>query len=489
MVITAGALAQTVNLDGNPPDSTKPDPTPDPPLVPCIALKSAIQLDFGGVVKGKQAWINVKIASCGNAPLVLTGISLATATAKGQFSFDFSQFMVDPQIDCTDVDQKNGPSSLKTCVIPPGKVATFLVIYAPTHVSPPSIINDPKSAPIADAAVVSILSNADKVAKFSMIGIGLEPPPPVELPGCALAVAKVKQGQTVIPQTLLELDGTASVPAKNSTIVKYKWTVKQPVGSNQPLVPNADVANPTLQANVVGTYTFCLSVVASDGGKVCKDDCIDVYVFPSNAIHVELLWDTPADSNPADTQGSDVDMHFGHLPGKGPDLDCDGQPDVWFDNSSDCFWFAKSPKWGPDDSKTGDDPTLDLDDTNGAGPENLNMDQPEIGMSYALGVHYWNDHKMGESLATVSVFIQGALVTKFAKTPINPADMWYVGKLNWPNTLIGGTLPPFEQCHQSGNACGQMWQATGDFCVTHCYVNKVFYGLTDTSVPDCAGKP
>lgn len=482
--ISAGKLVQTLNLDGNPADATKPDPPPDPPLVACIALESPTQIDFGSVVKGKQAWININVSSCGNAPLVVTGIALTTASAQGQFSFDFSEFMVDPQINCTAVDQKNGPSPLKTCVIPAGKVATFLAIYAPTHVSPPSDVKNPKSPPIADTAVVSILSNADHVAKFTMKGVGLAPPPPVVQVACA-AVAKVKQGQAVIPQTLLELDAAASVPPTGSTITTYKWSVKQPLGSNQPLLPSPDVANPTLQANVVGTYTFCLSVWSSDGSKSCKDACIDVYVFPANAIHVELLWDTPADADQTDWQGADVDLHFGHLPGKGPDLDCDSQPDVWFDNSADCFWFAKAPTWGPVDSKAADDPTLDLDDTTGAGPENLNVDQPEIGAGYAIGVHYWDDHKMGTSLATVSIFIQGNLVNKIEKTPMDRADMWYVGKLNWPNTLVGGTLPPLQLCYQSGDVCmgAKMWQATGDLCMTHCYVNKTFYGLTDTTIP------
>ena len=37
----------------------------------------------------------------------------------------------------------------------------------------------------------------------------------------------------------------------------------------------------------------------------------------------------------------------------------------------DCFWFNAHPNWGSFDPSVDDDPGLDRDDTDGAGPENL----------------------------------------------------------------------------------------------------------------------
>ena len=164
-------------------------------------------------------------------------------------------------------------------------------------------------------------------------------------------------------------------------IDKYKWTVKQPPGSNQPLLPNAKFPNPTLLANAAGEYTFCLEVVDANGTKSCQQTCKTVLVVPNNAVHVELLWDTPADPDQTDTgpmAGADLDLHFSHELAFGPDIDCDGAGDPWFSNPFDCFWYNANPnQWGSMSPAKKDDPHLDLDDTDGAGPENLNLEEPE----------------------------------------------------------------------------------------------------------------
>ncbi len=127
-----------------------------------------------------------------------------------------------------------------------------------------------------------------------------------------------------------------------------------------------------------------------------------------------------------------------------------------------------------------------IDDTDGAGPESFNLTSPEGTVAepffYPIGAYYWNDHGFGPSAATVVVFIEGLQVFKIGSTPLETRDMWYVGKIHWPNTAVGGgNLPPVELCMQSGDPClaltapndpkaGKMWTPSGqDFCVTHCY--------------------
>ncbi|MBI5609818.1 MAG: hypothetical protein HY902_13180, partial [Deltaproteobacteria bacterium] len=166
------------------------------------------------------------------------------------------------------------------------------------------------------------------------------------------------------------------------------------------------------------------------------------------------------------------------------DLDCDGAPDPWFSNPWDAYWFNGTPQWGSADAAVKDDPTLDLDDTDGAGPENLNLVAPEGDaadpVAYPVGVHYWNDHGYGTSLATVAIWVQGSLVVQLPKVPLAPLDMWYVGKLWWPNSATGGTKEVFETCHQAGSSCkagtNLMWQPVGDYCITKCYANETFIG-------------
>jgi hypothetical protein len=65
----------------------------------------------------------------------------------------------------------------------------------------------------------------------------------------------------------------------------------------------------------------------------------------------------------------------------------------WFDNDTkqDCFYSTchdDTPAWSSPASDA-DDPHLDIDDTDGFGPENINVDQPAPGI-YRVGVHSYS---------------------------------------------------------------------------------------------------
>ena len=309
----------------------------------------------------------------------------------------------------------------------------------------------------------------------------------VALATCPSAVIAIVEGNEVVPQTVLHLKGDGSTGANGKTIKKYLWTAKQPAGSNKGFSPSSAFPNPTFTPDAAGDYQFCLDVWDTSGTQSCKQTCAIVAVVPNNAVHVELLWDTPGDADQTDTgpaAGADLDLHFTHPLANQPDVDCDGAPDPWFDNPFDCFWFNNAPEWDSMNPAIGDNPTLDLDDTDGAGPENLNLESPagtaQDPHAYSIGVHYWNDHKFGPSYATLTVYMFGTIALKVDTVALQPLDMWYVGKLNWPNQLTGTSTPPLNVCYQSGDTCsgkGKMWQPKGDWCITPCYRNKAFNAL------------
>jgi uncharacterized protein YfaP (DUF2135 family) len=59
-----------------------------------------------------------------------------------------------------------------------------------------------------------------------------------------------------------------------------------------------------------------------------------------------------------------------------------------------------------------DDPRLDLDDVNGFGPENINIEEPEVPMDYLIGVYYYRHDGSGRernTVATIRVYIGGRL--------------------------------------------------------------------------------
>jgi len=456
--------------------------------VPCIKL-SASKLDFGAGMIGAPVAKKITVLNCGGADLIVDGIALLASSPSKDFTFDFKEMIAGAKGQCAKVDAKSGPSKANPCTLPVGGQSEFSVIYTPTALSK----KDAKGNPLLDLAVAQVSSNASIKPDVQLSGYGVNSM-------CPTAIASDKEGEEVIPQTTVHLFGAASKGAGSATVKNYKWTSTQPVGSNQKFMPNEFAADPTIALNAAGSYQFCLDVTDSAGVKSCAPACVSVLVQPNNAIDVELLWDTPADLDQNDTgptAGADLDLHFANPLAAGPDLDCDGAGDPWFNGTFDAFWFDAAPNWGSANSKT-DDPFLALDDVDGAGPENLNIEQPQGDASnpfaYSVGVHYWNAHGFGKSFATVSIYVQSVLVEKIEKVPMNPLDMWYVGKVNWPNQVGGGSLPPVNLCHQSGDACiglkepnnpkgGKMWKATGVNCITPCYVPKGLFGTNMGAKP------
>jgi hypothetical protein len=262
---------------------------------------------------------------------------------------------------------------------------------------------------------------------------------------CPTAIIKCAEGDEVIPQTVLHLFGDESY-ASSGTIMKWEWSIEQPLGSQSVFVPSKTFPNPTFEANVAGVYAFSLTVWDQTNTPSCIPATYEVIVIPDEAIHIELLWYTPDDPDETDTgpeAGSDLDLHFLHPWAAGPDLDGDGQPDGYFDMPFDCFWFNAHPNWGSYDPAINDDPGLDRDDTDGAGPENINLDIPE-NVVYKVGIHYWNDHGYGAAFATVRVYIYAQLVYEVTDVKLVDSDMWEVCTVEWPSgkvqviTTVGG---------------------------------------------------
>ncbi len=458
--------------------------------VPCMKLNPTA-LNFGDVLAGGgQDTKKVTITSCGGVEVCLSHVDFATTTAaSGEFTLDFSAM----QAVCPLVDAKTGPTKAVPCCIGAGgKTTTFAVKYAPVDVSPADPNHPGEQVP--DTAEIQVDSNAfanPPINTVPVTGTGV-------LQVCATPKIVVTEGNEVVPQTTLHMKGDGSKGMEGQAIQSYKWTAKQPAGVNKGFQPSSIFPNPTFVPDAAGEYEFCLEVTDENGVNSCGPACQKVLVVPNNAVHMELLWDTPADPNQTDTgpaAGADMDLHLANYLASGPDIDCDGTGDPWFNNPFDCFWFNNSPEWGTSNKAVKDDPTFDLDDTDGAGPENLNLEQPEgtaaVPHGYAVGAHYWNDHQFGVSYATVTIYVLGAVALKIGNVPMNPLDMWYIGKLNWPNQLVGGSAPVVTVCYQTpgskpGDVCSKtakMWETKGEWCITPCYANPTFAATTGGATP------
>ena len=89
----------------------------------------------------------------------------------------------------------------------------------------------------------------------------------------------------------------------------------------------------------------------------------------------------------------------------------------------DCYWGNPNPNWGSADPNVGGGPALVRDDTDGAGPELLVFPTPDEGLTYRVGVHYFDDPGFGPAHAFVRVFAHGES-RWFGASRLDQGDLW-----------------------------------------------------------------
>ena len=376
-------------------------------------------VEFSPSLVGELNVIPVTIQSVGGEPLVIHSIEFEEG-ASSAYQLDYSQL--------PGFEDGSKPSKENPLLLDINQTAELWVRFVPEVESD----KDENNQAIPEFATIAIENNTTEPEKeVEVTGIGIAG-------NCPVAVIVIQEGEQVIPQTELHLFGDQSF-SPSGTISKWEWTVQQPTGSQSVFTPSADSPNPKFEANVAGQYEFQLTVYDGNETESCVPDTATLVVIPDDSIHVELLWDTPTDPDQTDEgpeAGTDLDLHFMHPFASGADVDEDGIGDGWFDQPFDCFWFNPTPMWASFDPSIDDNPSLDRDDTDGAGPENLNLNIPEDDTTYKVGVHYWNDHDFGPSYATILVYIYSDLVYSAQDVKLVNQDMWEACTIDWPSGIV-----------------------------------------------------
>src|SRR5205814_6171925 len=110
---------------------------------------------------------------------------------------------------------------------------------------------------------------------------------------------------------------------------------------------------------------------------------------PWQAVHVELTWDK---------DDTDVDVHLVEATEAGQ----------LFQSPWDCYFDDTDPDWGAPGT-TVDNPSIDLDNTTGFGPEHVDLAQPLAGHRYEIYAHYYDDRGHGSTNATIRIYLSGML--------------------------------------------------------------------------------
>ena len=227
-----------------------------------------------------------------------------------------------------------------------------------------------------------------------------------------------------LPLQVLVLDGSGSFDPSGDQIVEYIWEIVEAPDRaiNGVRAFSGDPENPAMAEYflpLAGRYRICLSVV-DDTGLECLDtqECVTVVAIPEEAIAVELTWDNPTDPDQSDQEGSDVDLHFVKMPAP------------WFDPVYDAYYANEEPIWNPEN------PSLDIDDTDGVGPETVQLDNPDDCQWYAVGAHYFRE-QWGTAWPNVRIFINGRLVDEIVNQPLfSTDDFWDIARIHWPTGTV-----------------------------------------------------
>ncbi len=395
---------------------------------PCINVTPST-LEFGAALIERDNRRRVTIESCGGEALRLDDIVLVD-DGGGVFTLDEDTLPPLPS-QLPAIDRSVDPP------VPPSRGIT--VVFTP-------------EAEVASEGLLMVTTNdpATPMVEVPLVGRGT-------LNECPEARVD-REEFVVLPLDIVTLDASPStdLDGPDGRPVRYEWTVvSRPQGStavpveqfHNPLRP-ADggppdsVETPTAQffVDLTGEYIIELRVVdnldAAAPSDVCQQAPAQVRILaePDEDIHVQMVWDTPGDDtdpvNPqTDADGTDVDLWFLHPSAL-----------TWSDIGRRCFYGNPTPDWGVL-GQVDDDPSLDIDDVNGAGPENINLNDPEntqaLGSAYRVGAHYYRAEResrvasYGPSLVTVRIYLGGALAFEADRELIDTQDFWEVASIVW----------------------------------------------------------
>ena len=158
-------------------------------------------------------------------------------------------------------------------------------------------------------------------------------------------------------------------------------------------------------------------VVAVSGGLTAEDTMSFTSLVPLMALHCTLTWDT---------SGTDVDFW------------------ITDPNGEKCYWANRYTASGL---------ALDVDDTNGYGPENITT-QNVIPGDYLVQVHYYSDHDNENAIGTNCVVV----IRQSGLTPVNyygylsdTGDLWTVTTLHYDSVKGWSIKPNSNYCKINPN--------------------------------------
>ncbi|MAA80220.1 MAG: hypothetical protein CL916_13280 [Deltaproteobacteria bacterium] len=209
----------------------------------------------------------------------------------------------------------------------------------------------------------------------------------------------------------------ASSSDPSGQILQYNWSIESKPTSAQSSLSTPTDSQTYLDVDVAGDYHINLFVQNQDGISSPPAECL-FYAKPPADIHVELSWEE---------EGSDMDLHMMN------------QNDGLFSFENDCCWCNPNPTWNTSDSTA--NPILSTDSSDYTTPETIDVWNAED-QDYHVNVHYFSDLGVGQTTATIRIYLSGVLVGQYNQE-MNHNQVWNVGFIRWSTGyFIDSNIPP-----------------------------------------------
>lgn len=278
------------------------------------------------------------------------------------------------------------------------------------------------------------------------------PAPPLDESSTPVAIADFAAAtdpSSIAPLDRVTLDGRDSYDPRDagdrSLITDYHWEVTDaPDGVNPDDFAFQGQGTGTLSLflPLAGTYKVSLKVTNDQDidSVATADSTVTINAVPSQRFLVELTWDD--DEN-------DQDLHL-----------VNAALDETLCGEDDCYFGNDTPQWyTSSDEGEGANPALDIDDMDGLGPENINIDAPRAS-TYRIYVHYFS-FSGAATTSTVKIWVDGEVAATYSRRMF-PEEVWTVAEIDWESAGVA-TITPYPS-----DASGQVGQVD-DFTQDECF--------------------
>ncbi|MBM75039.1 MAG: hypothetical protein CMK59_06545 [Proteobacteria bacterium] len=237
--------------------------------------------------------------------------------------------------------------------------------------------------------------------------------------GCAptpVAVCEVTPEEIAPHSQSATWIGENSYDLSGAEIVEYDWTLLSKPEGSVSYIPNGGANRPNFSPDLAGTYVGQL-VVYNEWGRASLPCEATLEAVPKESLWVEIYWEHP---------GDDMDLHLVRPGGA-----LESNNDCYYMNCVNGGWLDWGVLGYPDD-----DPSLDIDDITGTGPENINVLDPENG-TFEVWIHdYPGSVYNNPNDVTVRIYLSGQLVWEDTKTISGENSYTLFAEVLWPDALV-----------------------------------------------------